>query len=85
MPLPKGTSTTAALFAIGYTPSELKEIMMDLDFSKFLDDKFGIIRDAVNFFDDYGLCPGDFASKFLGELVEKKTGNIDYTIEQLYK
>ena len=55
-----------------------------MDFAKFIDDKYGYIRDAYNIIKDYGIAPGDYFSNLLGELIEKKTGNKDYTIDDLY-
>lgn len=78
-------SIIAALLAIGYTPSELKKIMLDIDFAKLIDDKLGVIRDTVNFVKDYGIAPGEYFYNLIGEYVEKKTGNKDYTIDELYK
>lgn len=77
-------SIGASLLALGYTTDEIKDIMMDLDMNKIVDDKWGIVRDGVNFLTDWGLVPGNFLYDFLGDLIEKKTGNIDYTIDDLY-
>ena len=77
-------SIICALLAVGYETRELKKIMIDLDIEKLLDDKWGIIRDAINFVDDYGIAPGKFFYDLLGDLIEHKTGNKDYTIDQLY-
>ena len=78
-------SLIAAMLAIGYTPKELEKIISDLDFKKFLDDKWGYIRDAYNFLEDYGICPGTYAYKLFGTLIKNKTGNKNYTIKQLYE
>ena len=78
-------SIMAAMLAIGYTPCELKEIMMRLNTENLLDDKWGIIRDAINFVDDYGVAPGKMFYDFLGDYIRLKTGDADYTIDQLYK
>jgi NTE family protein len=78
-------SIIAGLLAVGYTPSELKKIMKEIDFKDFLDDKFGYFRDAVNFVEDYGMCPGEFMYDLLGKLIEDKTGDPDYTIRELYE
>jgi len=78
-------SIASALLAIGYNYDEIVDILYNLDYSKILDDKWGVVRDAINFLKDYGWAPGNHFYKILGEWVEKKTGNPDYTIDQLYK
>lgn len=77
-------SMISALLAVGYTPSELIDVMSNIDYEKLVDDKLGYIRDTYNFLEDWGVCPGDYAQELLGDLINKKTGNPDYTIEQLY-
>lgn len=74
----------AAMLAIGYSVEELNEIIFTIDFSKFVDDKWGYIRDFINVIKDFGVAPGDYFMKKMGELIEKKTGNKDYTIDDLY-
>ena len=77
-------SIIASLLAIGYEPDELIEIISNLDFGKIADDRLGYIRDSINFVKDWGICPGNYILDFLGELINKKTGNPDYTIQNLY-
>jgi NTE family protein len=74
----------AALLSIGYFPKEIHDIMGTLDFEKIVDDKTGYLRDTVNFLSHYGVCRGDYVHKLIGEFIENKTGNADYTIKQLY-
>lgn len=78
-------SIVAGLLAVGFTPKELTNILNELDVRQLMDDKFGYIRDAVNFVEDYGVCPGKFIYDFLGEKIKQKTGDPDYTIKQVYK
>lgn len=75
----------ASLLAVGYTPDELEEIMMNVDVNKLLDGHLSYIREAINLYKRYGEVPGENFYNFLGELIEKKTGNPNYTIEQLKK
>ena len=77
-------SIISALLAVGYTPTELIDVMTNIDYEKIVDDKLGYLRDTYNFLEDWGVCPGNYAQDLLGELINKKTGNPDYTIEQLY-
>ena len=78
-------SIYAALLAVGYSIDEVNNLMKTTDFENFVDDKWGYVRDAINFIDDYGVCPGKYAYNLFGDLIKKKTGNADYTISQLYK
>ena len=77
-------SIIASLLAVGYTPQELIDVMSNIDYEKIVDDKLGYLRDTYNFLEDWGICPGNYAQDLLGDLINKKTGNPDYTIEQLY-
>ncbi len=75
----------AGLLVIGYTPTEIHNIMKDIDFDKIVDDKIGYIRDTVNFFANYGVCKGEYVFELMGKYIEAKTGNADYTLLQLYQ
>ena len=75
---------TAMLLAIGYSAQEFYEISMKTDYSKFIDDKVGIIRDSLNFIEDFGYCQGTYIYKYIEELIQQKTQNPDYTFKQLY-
>ena len=76
-------SIVGSLLAVGYKANELYRIATNLKFEKIFDDKIGYIRDTINFLKDWGVCPGEYIQKFLGELIAQKTGNPDYTLEQL--
>lgn len=78
-------SIVACLLAIGFTPKEIRIVLDDMDFNKLLDDKFGYVRDTYNFIEHYGVCPGKYIEKLLGDLIKSKTGDADYTIAQLYE
>ena len=75
-------SLVAALLAVGFNATELTRCMMELDTYKILD--ANIIRDAMNLYTSWGLAPGKFIYDYMGELIKQKTGDADYTIEQLY-
>lgn len=78
-------SIIGALYAIGYKSHELKMVIDNIDFDKIEDDKPGFIRDGINFLEDWGICPGDYIVEVLGELIKQKTGNPDYTLNDLYR
>ena len=78
-------SIIAILLAIGYKPQEILELLKVIDLQKLFNDNNGLVRDAYNIVMKYGLCKGEYMLKFFGDAIEKKTGNADYTFEDLYK
>jgi len=77
-------SIIAALLAVDYKPKEIKKIMKKLNMRDLVDDKSGMVRDGLHLIEKYGTAPGNFVLNFLGDLIKAKTGNEDYTIDQLY-
>lgn len=81
-----GTSAgaiNALLLTLGYSLDETRDILLGLDYKNFLDDSWGIIRDAKRIIDEYGLYKGDYFHDWIGELVEDKTGNRHATFNDL--
>ncbi len=74
----------ASLIAVGYTPAELKEKLMKLNFETLLEHKTWHYIDAITIFEHYGLNSGDPIYELFGEMIKEKTGNADYTIKQLF-
>jgi NTE family protein len=75
----------ATLLAVGYTSEELLTVLKNLNIEKLFDDKIGYMRDSINFIIDWGIAPGDYLMQIMGELIEHKTGDKDYTLAQLYE
>lgn len=75
---------TAALLAIGYNASEIENIIRQTDFSSFLDDKTGFIRDTYTFFTKYGVCCGDTFANIMKLHIKNKTGDENYTFKKLF-
>jgi NTE family protein len=65
-------SILSALIAVGYTCSELKQMVFELDFKKFEDGK---LLEKVDVLRDYGVNKGNTFLKFLEEKIESKTGS----------
>ena len=78
-------SIIASLLGIGYKPIEILEKIKNLDTKKIFSDDLGYIHEGINFVKDYGFCPGIYLMELLGTLIFEKTGNPDYTIDDLYK
>lgn len=77
-----GTSAgaiVAVLVGLGYTPQEIKEIMWNLNFKNFMDDSWGLVQDTQRLIEKFGWYKGDFFRQWIGQLIEKKTGNSEAT------
>lgn len=82
-----GTSVAAlimSLFAIGYTPDELMKIFEDINIDKINDGGQHYITIIYELYHQWGNIDGDYLYEFLGEIIAKKTGNKDFTINDLY-
>lgn len=77
-------SFVALALTLGYSVSEISEILMSLDFAKFEDDSYGVIRDLHRLKKDYGLCKGDTLHAWIQELIFGKMGTRNITFSELY-
>ncbi|NFT99508.1 phospholipase, partial [Clostridium botulinum] len=80
-----GTSAGAiisALLAVGYTSSEVKEIMLNTDYNNFLDKNISILSTGnilekashmYNLFTDKGFYTGDYFEKWIDNLLKAKS------------
>jgi NTE family protein len=75
----------ASLLALGYSLGEIRDILANLDFRNFMDDDWGVLRDAKRLVRDFGWYKGDFFRQWMAHLVEAKTGNPDATFADLAK
>jgi NTE family protein len=81
-----GTSAgaiNAVLVGLGYTSAQTMNIMNKLDFKKFMDDDFGVIRDVDRLLNEFGWHKGAFFRKWISKLIKKRTGNPDATFAEL--
>jgi NTE family protein len=77
-----GTSAgaiTALLLGLKFSLSEINDVLSNLNFKKFLDDSFGVVRDTERLIKEFGWYKGDFFRKWASDLIEEKTGNGDAT------
>jgi NTE family protein len=82
-----GTSAgaiNALLAGLNYTPAETKELLRRLDFRSFLDDTWGVVRDANRLLNEFGWYKGDFFRRWIGERIAAKTGNPDATFNDIH-
>ncbi len=81
-----GTSAgaiNAILLGLGFSPKETKDILWSLDFNKFMDDSWGIIRDTNRLINDFGWYKGDYFREWIGKLIKQKTGNSESTFADI--
>lgn len=77
-----GTSAgaiNAVLLSLGYSRQEMLDIMAGLNFRNFLDDSWGVVRDANRVIEKFGWYKGDFFRAWIGELIKDKTGSKNTT------
>jgi len=83
-----GTSAgaiNAVLFGLGYSNAETKKILWGLNFKKFLDDSWGVVRDTKRLIEEFGWYKGDFFRGWIGKLIEKKTKKPDATFRDIHE
>jgi NTE family protein len=81
-----GTSAgaiNAVLVGLNYTPAETQQILNKMNFEKFMDDDFGVVRDISRLLSEFGWYKGDYFRTWIGELIGKKTGKPDATFAQV--
>ena len=77
-----GTSAgaiNAVLLGLNYTLAETREILGTLNFRRFLDDSWGIVRDTTRLITEFGWYKGDYFRDWIGNIIERKTGNSNST------
>ncbi|RJX31028.1 MAG: patatin [Oxalobacter sp.] len=75
----------AVLLGLGYSLSETRQILMDLDFRKFMDESWGIPGGIVRMFRKYGWYKGDYFRQWIGKRIKEKTGDSESTFGDIEK
>lgn len=81
-----GTSAgaiTAVLVGLNHSPAEVMAILKKMDFNKFMDDDFGIVRDTNRLISQFGWYKGDYFRQWIAGIIKDKTGNPDATFAQV--
>lgn len=81
-----GTSAgaiNALLFALGYSNTETKKLLAELDFTTFLDDDWGVVRDTNRLINRFGWHRGDAIHNWLRERIKDKLGDERATFSHL--
>jgi NTE family protein len=76
-------SIAAALIALGYSPTDLQSLMLDLDFKQFEDGSS--LGGPARFFRRFGWFKGDYFLEWMQCRVKEKTGKPDATFADLHK
>jgi predicted acylesterase/phospholipase RssA len=77
-------SIVAAAASVGYSGAEIIQILHDTNFEEFKDDSFGVIFDVWRFVNEFGVYKGNKFLDWIGNIIEKKTGNPDTTFKEVY-
>ncbi|BBB92188.1 MAG TPA: patatin-like phospholipase family protein [Methylomusa anaerophila] len=77
-------SITALLVGLNYSIDEINNILSGLDFRRFLDDSWGIVRDVGRLLTQFGWYKGDFFHTWVENLIAAKTGKTNATFAQVY-
>lgn len=83
-----GTSSGAMIaltISLGYTGKEIENFISTTNFKKFNDGSFFFIGGINRTKKYYGWYKGKKIEKWLGKIIEQKTGNPDITFEELHQ
>ena len=76
----------AGALAVGYSGSEIIDLLHKTDFKTFEDDsKFGPFGDLWRFVNKYGIYKGDAFEKWYAKVLMEKTGDPNITFLQVYQ
>jgi len=81
-----GTSAgaiTAGLLAVGFSYSEIFDLLKKTSFQSFLDNYWGYVRDVISLFKDYGWYKGEHFRNWFEEQLFQKTGNRKFSFQDL--
>lgn len=81
-----GTSAGAIntlLLAAGFSLSETKKVLWNLDFNDFKDDSWGVLKDLQRLKEEYGWYKGNFFRRWIGEQLENQGHSAHVTFQAL--
>jgi len=81
-----GTSAgaiTAILVGLDYSLVETDRILRGLDFKKFMDDSWGVVRDTGRLLEEFGWYKGDYFRDWIAGVIKEKTGNGESTFNDI--
>ncbi len=74
----------ATLLAVGYSPAEIIEVVNNTPVQRLNDGRLVFFGGSTRLIKQYGWYRGDQFTKYLSELVARKTANPDLTLGQLH-
>jgi NTE family protein len=74
-------SIIATLVACGYSPAEVRDALLDLDFKRLTND--GFVEGAMNMYESFGLHEASYVETRLDQLITAKTGKKHTTFAEL--
>lgn len=77
-------SIIAVLLAVGYNGDEIINLVSATNFKKFADGCWGVFGGSKMFVKQYGWYRGKKFTKWLEDMIEKKTGNANLTFAELH-
>jgi NTE family protein len=83
-----GTSSGAIMalaVSLGYSGADIENLIGNTNFKKFNDGNFLFVGGISRVKKYFGWYRGKKLEKWLGEMIERKTGNADITFEQLHE
>jgi NTE family protein len=83
-----GTSSgaiVAMMISLGYTGKDIEQLIVKTKFRKLNDGGFFFIGGITRIKRYFGWYKGKKAEKWLGKIIEEKTGDADITFEELYQ
>lgn len=83
-----GTSAgaiNAVLLATGYTPEETRDVLAAMNFKNFMDDSWGVIRDAKRLIKKYGWYKGDYFRTWIAKIIDDKINQSEATFSDFKK
>lgn len=82
-----GGTSAGAIYAVAtglnYSVEEVQDIIWNMDFNKFMDDSWGVIRNSNRLLNQFGWFKGDFFLNWMKDIIKKKTGSATTTFAQL--
>lgn len=77
-------SIVACLLSIKLSANQIKDIMFNCNFKDFKDSSFGLLRDCYRLYKKFGYYKGNYFLEYLGNILEKYTGNKDISFQDVY-
>jgi NTE family protein len=83
-----GTSAgaiAATLYAVGYKPNEIDDLISELKINSFADGKWMFIGGTRRMIKNFGWYRGDRFNRWMSNLIQEKTGKANITFRELHQ